>query len=759
MKRAAFLKSLGLLFALLLLSNVAFGQAGTSTVGGIVTDPDGKVVAGASVTLTNTGTNTSRTTTSNDVGKYSFEFVQPGDYRVEVEAKGFKKSVLNDIHALVAQSTAADVKLELGQVTETVTVSANAADQLINRDDATLGNTFVPKQITELPTNARSVPALLTLQAATTRDGNVAGARSDQANVTLDGVDINETQTNSVGASVQDDPIASNLPNNNTVLRLNSEAIQEFRVTTTNPNANQGHSSGAQISLVTRSGTNDWHGSAFELYRSAGLAANDFFNNRNGRFVATDAAVVLGQAKVGDMRSPRPQLIRHSFGGSLGGPIVKDRAFFFYSYEALRQTSQTPVVRTVPLPSLGRGELRYRDNTAAQNIVTLNTTQLNAAFPALDMNPAAIQVLAAAAAKYPFNDFTTGDSSTSALLNTAGFRFNANTPVELNSHVGKFDFNLTPNQQVFVRTNVIYDLTGQAPQFPDTPAPNVWSHPTGLAAGHTWTINERLINRFTYGYTREAFTQQGDSEANQISFRFIFSPLGFSRTVTRITPVQTISDDLSWVKENHTFQFGGTIRLVKNNRIGFGSAFDNAIANPSFYSGGAGGSLSTPISNFATANGLRPFSSADRAAVQNAVSALIGRFSQYTANFTFDQNGALESQGTPTDRTFATQEYEPYVQDIWKFRPNLTFTLGLRYSLSRPIYETQGFEMKSNVPLGEFFQQRLDAAARGQVVNTSITFDRSGPVNGRPPLYDWDKNNFQPRIAVAWFSVEGLWRE
>src|SRR6476659_1540942 len=132
MKRTAFLKSLGLLFALLLLPNIAFGQAGTSTVGGIVSDPDGKVVAGASVTLTNTGTNTSRTTTSNDVGKYSFEFVQPGDYRIEVEAKNFKKSVLNDVHALVAQSTSADVKLELGQLTETVTVSANAAEQLIN---------------------------------------------------------------------------------------------------------------------------------------------------------------------------------------------------------------------------------------------------------------------------------------------------------------------------------------------------------------------------------------------------------------------------------------------------------------------------------------------------------------------------------------------------------------------------------------------------------------------------------------------------
>jgi hypothetical protein len=729
MKRTALLKSLGLLFfALLLLPNVAFGQAGTSTVGGIVSDPDGKVVAGASVTLTNTGTNTSRTTTSNDVGKYSFEFVQPGDYRVEVEAKGFKKSVLNDVHALVAQSTAADVKLELGQVTETVTVSANAADQLINRDDATLGNTFVPKQITELPTNARSVPALLTLQPATTRDGEVAGSRSDQANVTLDGVDINETQTNSVGASVQDDPIASNLPNNNTVLRLNSEAIQEFRVTTTNPNANQGHSGGAQISLVTRSGTNDWHGSLFELYRSKKLAANDFFNNRVGK--------------------EKPQLIRHSFGGSFGGPIVKDRAFFFYSFEGLRQTSQTPVTRTVPLASLGRGELRYR--TSANNIVTLTTAQLNDAFPALDMNPAAIALFASAASKYPANDFTTGDSTASALLNTAGFRFNANTPVDLNSHVGKFDFNLTDRQQLFVRANVIYDLTGQPPQFPDTPAPNVWSHPTGIAAGHTWTVNDRLINRFTYGYTREAFTQQGDSDANQISFRFVFSPLGFSRTVTRITPVQTISDDLSWVKGNHTFQFGGTIRLVKNNRVGFSNAFDNAIANPSFYSNGAGASLSTPVQTYALSHGIASFTSADRAAVQNAVSALIGRYSQYTANFTFGADGSLLTAGTPTDRTFATQEYEPYVQDIWKFRPNLTFTLGLRYSLSRPIYETNGFEMKSNIPLGELFQQRLDAAAHGQVVNTSITFDRSGPANGRPPLYDWDKNNFQPRVSVAW---------
>src|SRR5438132_6642546 len=250
-------------------------------------------------------------------------------------------------------------------------------------------------------------PALLILQPAISRGGYVAGSRADQANVTLNGVDVNESQTNSVGANVQDDPLQSNLPNNNTVLRLNSEAIQEFRVTTTNPNANQGHSGGAQISLVTRSGNNEWHGSAFELYRSKGLAANDFFNNRLGSYGPTDPQVLAGTAKVGDLKGPKPQLIRHSLGGAFSGPIIKDRAFFFYSYEGLRQLSQTSVVRTVPLPSLGLGQLRYRSSSGS--VVTLTTAQLNAAFPAVGMNPAAIAALASAAAKYPANDTTSGD--------------------------------------------------------------------------------------------------------------------------------------------------------------------------------------------------------------------------------------------------------------------------------------------------------------------------------------------------------------
>src|SRR5262249_8124423 len=162
-----------------------------------------------------------------------------------------------------------------------------------------------------------------------------------------------------------------------------------------------------------KSGTNDWHGAAFEFYRSKQLAANDFFNNRVGL--------------------PKPQLVRHNFGGALGGPMVKNRAFFFYSYERQTRVTQSSVVRVVPLSSLGQGLLRYPNPSGG--VTTLTTAQLNTIFPNIPggMNPLAAAALGAAAAKYPANDFTVGDSTPSRLLNTAGFRFNAPTPVTLNS--------------------------------------------------------------------------------------------------------------------------------------------------------------------------------------------------------------------------------------------------------------------------------------------------------------------------------------
>jgi hypothetical protein len=722
MKTRIFLRSAARFFSVTLLIGLfaltTFAQGGTSTVRGTVKDPQGNVVAGANVKLINVTTNATRSITTSADGLFSFEAVQVGDYKIEVEASGFKKAVLTDIHALIASPVTLDVQLEIGNIAESVTVSTSSAELLVNREDATLGSNFVNKQITQLPLEARSVPNLLTLQTAATRDGYIAGARADQSNVTLDGVDINEQQTNATfggGDPAFGTDIANLQPTSGPVLRLNADAIEEFRVQTTNPNANQGRSAGAQVSLVTRSGSNDWHGAGFEFYRTSAFSANNFFNNASG---------------VG-----RPPLIRHTFGGALGGPMIKDKAFFFYSYEGDRITQSISALRTVPLASLGQGLVRFRNPSGG--ITTLTSAQIAAIFPAVGVNPLAVSTLASAAAKYPANDFSVGDQ-----FNTAGFRFNAPIPVKRNSHAGKFDFNLTDKQQAFVRANVIYDLLVRERQFPDTPAPSIWSHPVGIAAGHTWTLQDNLINTFRYGFTREAFSQQGDSGSNSISFRFVFSPLTFSRTLTRITPVHNFTDDVSWVKGNHSIGFGTNIRTIANKRVSFAGSFDSAITNPSFYVGG-GASISTPI------NAAFPIQGS-RVGVQNAVTALIGRFSQYSGNFIFNHDGSLTPVGTPSEREFKTQEYDVYGQDSWKISPHLTLTYGLRYTISKPIYEANGFEVRTDIPLSEVFRLRQEASARGQNYATPLTLVLSGKANNADPLYSYDKNNFQPRVALAW---------
>ena len=698
----------------------AFAQGGTSAVRGTVRDPQGAVVAGATIKLTNIANNATRDAQSNEDGVFAFEAVQVGDYKAEVEMSGFKKAVITDIHALIASPVTLTIQLELGNVaTESVTVSTSSAELLVNREDATLGSNFVNKQITQLPLEARNVPNLLTLQTAATRDGYVAGARSDQTNVTLDGVDVNEQQTNSLVSSTSDPADGTSVDNlqpaNQPVLRLNADAIEEFRVQTANPNANQGRSAGAQVSLVTKSGTNEFHGSGFEFYRTKVFQANDFFNNKSG--------------------VPLPSLIRHTFGGSLGGPILKDKAFFFYSFEGDRITRSTSVVRTVPRASLGQGLVRFPN--PGGGITTITAADIASIFPAVGTNPLAIQVLRDAAAKYPANDTTLGDG-----LNTGGFRFNAPIPVERNSHAAKFDFNLTSKQQAFLRTNIIYDQITGVRQFPDTPAPTTWSHPMGIAAGHTWTLSNSLINTFRYGFTREAFSQQGDSAENSISFRFIFSPRLFSRTLNRVTPVHNFTDDISWLKGNHSFGFGTNVRLVNNRRSTLDGAFDSAITNPSFYQGGG-----TPISD--AIDEVFPIGGS-AVNVQNAVTALIGRFSQYSGNFLFGRDGTPQEIGTPSSREFETREFDFYAQDAWKIKPHLTLTYGVRYTISTPVTETNGFEVRTDIPLSEVFRLRQEASRQGQNFVQPLTLVLSGKANNADPLYSYDKNNFQPRIAIAW---------
>src|SRR5262249_6510829 len=265
-----------------------------------------------------------RTTLTDAQGGYRLLALPPGTYTLVVTAKGFARYQQTNLQLLVNTPSTANVQLKVGETAETVTVSSEAP--ALNLVDASIGNPFNETQVKQIPLEGRNVPELLSLQAGVaytgnredldkpaykdqdTRNGAVNGARSDQSNITLDGVDVNDQNTGYAFTSV---------------LPVTLDSVQEFRVTTSNYNADQGEGSGAQVSLVTKSGTNNFHGSLYEYHRNTITSANDYF------------------IKAAELRSGEPnvpdKLIRNIFGGSVGGPIQKNRLFFFVNYEGTRR--------------------------------------------------------------------------------------------------------------------------------------------------------------------------------------------------------------------------------------------------------------------------------------------------------------------------------------------------------------------------------------------------------------------------------------
>jgi hypothetical protein len=365
--------------------------AQTTSVSGTITDPTGAIVPGATVEL-ESATGVRRTQTVDADGRYIFPQLAPGKYKLTVKSAGFSSKVINELELLVNNPATVNVSLEVGQITETVAVSAEAAQ--VNTQDATIGNAFSTKPILQLPFNARNVVGLLTLQPGVTfngdindyRSGSVAGGKSDQANVTLDGVDVNDQQDRTAFTSV---------------LRVTLDSVQEFRVTTTNANADQGRSSGAQVALVTKSGTNELHGSLYWFLRNNATSANSFFNNLSGLPIA--------------------KLNRNIYGGSLGGPIVKNRLFLFGNFEGRQDRSADSVLRLVPSNDMRNGILKYVNNAGA--VVTVPRAELASRVDPLGIG--ASQRVLDIFRQYPEpNDFTQGDG-----YNIVGHRFNA--PIKL----------------------------------------------------------------------------------------------------------------------------------------------------------------------------------------------------------------------------------------------------------------------------------------------------------------------------------------
>ncbi len=770
-----------------------FAQTGSTSLRGTVMDPNGSVVPGAQVTLASPEIGVNLSTQTDKNGFYQFQDVRPATYVLTVSASGFATFKQNGLVLLVSTPATSDIKLQIASGITTVEVEAAA--QTVNTQDATLGNTFESKQILALPFEGRDAAGVLSLQPGVTfianasptdnvdtRNGALNGGRSDQANITLDGVDNNQQST---GTAFQG------------AVRSTLDSIEEFRVTTIGDNADQGRSSGGQVTLVTKSGTNTFHGSLYEQNRPTVTAANDWFNK---------------QAQLSNGLPNIPgKVIRNTFGGALGGPIIKDRLFFFGTYEGQRLAENEQVQRNVPAPNLQDGVVLYpcAPTLDANGNVIATATQVcpggNNGLPTvsglsgnpysfgpgtngvgptqiaqMDPNctgigscpngPGVNKFVANAQGTGVFQQYPTANSS--ACSNADGFNiscysFSAPNPTRLNTTIAKLDYNLnhTGTQRLFVRGNYQTDKTSQPPQFPGDPPNNIIRDTSrAIAAGYAATLSSTLTNSFRFGLTRQSQDNLGIENGPLVTFRYfddLHPNVGSVEPSTSFTrkfhiPVYNWLDDVAWTKGKHTLQFGTNIRRITNTRATDIANINYASTNPNYLAAGAagsGGSEDPAAFGFPAVdpNNANPYN--------YAIGNILGLITEATGQYNRTAKGELIPQGTLVPKNFRSWESDFYFQDSWKAIPNLTLTAGLRYSLLQPVYETNGNQVCPDQSLNQFVTNRAAAMQQGETYDETITYSPCGQGNSKKPYWPWDYKDLGPRLAFAYSpnpSSEGL---
>lgn len=743
------------------LSSSAFGQTNTTALIGVVTDATGAVLPQATVTITRPDSGAVQSESTTSKGEFSFDQLAPGTYQVRISAPGFSEEV-STVELLVATPLKLTFKLMVGT---NVIVEVQTGLSEVNATDATLGKAFNSGQVQNLPYLANNITYLLSLQPGVlaldsgaqtgglntdTRTGIVNGARQDQTNLTLDGVDNND-QTNGYAF--------------NGALRATRESVEEFRVTTTNANADAGRSSGGQVSLLTRSGTNTVHGSAYYYYRLP--LANDWFTKQ--------AQLASGQAN-------RPlKVLQDTYGASLGLPILHDKLFFFGAYEGFKQASKLNVQTTVPsIPGGGglvTGNVTYgacapgvTSCTTAASYKTLTPTDIAQMDPRCTANgtcPNGPGVDAAAIAyfkTFPLaNGTATGDG-----YNTGSYTFSSPAPIHQITNIARIDYALNHQHSLFVRGNLQSDNQSGFLPFPgQPPSTSLFGNNKGIAAGEIWNINSSASNNFRYGLVRQGNATRGTGSQPYVSF-------GGSTTTTGNSNINTINatttssiyivttnnfvDDFTWTKGRHTVQFGANDRLLSNSRYFDSPLLSNATISANLLATAAiaGKGTSLDPGAFACANcGVvaTPF----RTFYNSAILANTGIIEAAQSGTEYlVKNNSLVPAGTGVVPThiYHNLEQEYYLQDQFKVTPRLTLTAGLRYVYLATPYEINGQQISPTISLNTFLQNRITAMNAGTNYNTRIAFAASGSANNAPNFWTPQKANFAPRLSFAYATSD-----
>jgi Carboxypeptidase regulatory-like domain/TonB dependent receptor-like, beta-barrel len=734
----------------------ATAQVDTASLTGLVTDANGSVIAGAHIVATNLATNVSLERTSAEDGYYTFSSLRPGLYDISLEQQGFRGEKRTGVQLSVGQRGRLDFTLTVGQVSEVVTVTSDSL--ILERDDASLGNVVDNRRITTLPLLQRSWDDLLTQVAGTQGDPyteqsggtasgrtgavNIHGARSLTNNFILDGQDNNSISENVQELSTQ-------------VARPSVDAIAEFKVITSQYSADTGRSAGGVISVTTKSGSNQFHGIAYEYLRNKVFDANDFFSNR------------LGRAK--------PQRVQNQFGGNLGGPIIRDRAFFFVDYEGTRIRQGVLRIATVPLAIEKDGNFSANLGSeilvGGQRVPILNPngtpsgqfvrqgqlfeprTQVanplfNSSQPSSPFNPQFIRqpiagniitnidpVAASLAALYP--------SPTQA-----GRANNfARTPSLLDDQdrlITRVDYAINDTNDIFgryaftKRNRFVPGFFGGIPDGTDTSAwgnSDIKSH--SMTIGWNRIITPTMVNQFRFGYSRSTADTVQDPFGQGSSSDFVpgvpdnddvqgglpailisgFSPrLGSPDFLPKFQHSEQFqyTDTFSWTHGVHTFRFGGDVNLpLKLNYLDVPNTRGRLTYDGSYtqFAGGLSG----------TGNPLADF--------------LVG-----TA-----RNAALSNVLIVNQRRYM---YSFFAQDDWKVTQRLTLNLGMRYDFGSPAYEV-------NNRLTNFDPIAAASATNNAQAMASLRLATDGSLASRA-LVQPDRTNFAPRIGFA-YSLKDIW--
>jgi hypothetical protein len=763
----------------------------TSVVTGTVTDPSGAVVPGATLTLVNKNTNQTLTATTDASGHYVFPAVAPGPYTLRVTAKGFQTTEVSNLNVVIGKPSTVNVTLQIGEVTQTVQVTASTMTEL-QTTNASVGEVLSGAELQHMPVIGTSAAQLIFIQptvAPNTGDdvsgGQIAGARSEQVTFYVDGGDATsdlEGSNNYVSPNQE--------PGISPVVPVPIDAIEEFRVATNNTDASLSRSSGGQVTYITRSGTNNFHGRAFEYYTGDALDANGWTRNRVG--------------------IPKPHSVDNRFGASADGPIIKNKLFFAAFYEGRRFHEAAIINRVVPTDTLKQGILRFKD--ASGNIVSYNFNPANGPLAALcgssgnspcdPRNIGISPVIKSQLALYPAgNNASLGDG-----LNTTGLTASVPTPIITDIGKLKLNYNLSSKWSGFVTWQYARNTRTGTEQISILGTPHSVSGDPYYSNFYTFQVQGQLSPNFvsvTHGsflrnwwaWARTAPTPlvPGTNAALQVAGEGVGGSNSLSKLLADPININTqqarsriwdghdwyIAEDATWVHAGHTISFGGSGTIWHDFHLRTDNVLGGLTTGPIYYIGARGQSQNSFVlissqfrpptcSSTVTTNCIQ---SGDVTRWNGLYAAVLGLLDHSSQIQTRDGDFNPNPLGTPLFDQVTIPSFTTYFQDVWKATRNLTITMGVDWGVALTPSEKKGKEVvltyaDSHAPFSfvQYLQDRVAALGAGQpgcfpaAGGSGPCFNPtwglipvrhlSHPFHDKMRITDW--HALGPRAAVAW---------